>query len=67
MWLQKVPMRKEKSLKCEIISREKEKCSLTAWANEGKNDVFGSQKQTTWGREHHIERIIKPIERKPTI
>lgn len=45
MRLQKMSMRKKKSIKCKIISIKKKKCSLANITNEKKNINFIKKKQ----------------------
>lgn len=60
-------MCEKKSWKRQVVPREEEKRSGTAWAHEGKNDGIGSEKPAIGRREHHPERAVKPAEMQPWI
>lgn len=62
VWLQKVPMRKEKPIKCEVVSREKEKRCWTIGADEGKNHGSWDEEQTARGGKYYFERTVELIE-----
>ena len=60
-------MREKKSLKRKVIAGEEAKRSGATWANEGKDDNVGGQKQATLRGEHHFKGAFKPVEGQSTI
>ena len=67
MRVQEVSMCEKKPVECKAISREEEKRSGAARADEGEDLRVGGEKQAVGGRKYHLEGAVEPTEGESVI